>query len=521
MKKLISVLSCLMAVAMLFCACGETPAETTPAGTTPVETTTTAVTPTETTAPVTPTETTATTPEETTAPAVVCTEHQFEVSVIPAGPKTDGKKVSTCSVCGHTETEVIPATNSIKILAIGNSFSNDATEYLWDICHAAGIETVVIGNLYKGACSLDSHWGNMKADRIDYTYYENRDGVWTDQSQNISFALAREAWDIITVQQASQDTGIPSTYGNLQNILDYVNGLKLNPDARIYWHMTWAYDQPSTHANFVNYCSDQIAMYEAIVETTKTEVLTLSDIAGVIPCGTTIQNLRTSTLNGKLTRDTYHMSYNYGRYALALTWFGELTGLDPAQIDWVPSSYPEIANLLDVIREAVKNALATPFTVTPAATPGDAPIALTEDDIDFSKYEEIDWGAQMHAYYTSTSKSEIFVEGSNRATDYVYYIGSKQFTKDELPVGTVIVVDTGFMYRPDGWTALGTKTDAKARPDSVATKVVVIDEAWWGNFTVRAFNLSRLGVQITSYQAPSAELTEADIAHLRIFVPKA
>ena len=37
---------------------------------------------------------------------------------------------------------------SIKILAIGNSFSDDATEHLFGILKDAGVEEVIIGNLY-------------------------------------------------------------------------------------------------------------------------------------------------------------------------------------------------------------------------------------------------------------------------------------------------------------------------------------------------------------------------------------
>lgn len=43
---------------------------------------------------------------------------------------------------------------TIKILAIGNSFSEDAIEqYLHELAYADGIETV-IGNLYIPGCSL-------------------------------------------------------------------------------------------------------------------------------------------------------------------------------------------------------------------------------------------------------------------------------------------------------------------------------------------------------------------------------
>ena len=62
---------------------------------------------------------------------------------------------------------------SIKILAIGNSFSSDATEYLWNMLDAAGIEEVVIGNLYIGGCSLDTHWSNMSSNSGAYTFYRS------------------------------------------------------------------------------------------------------------------------------------------------------------------------------------------------------------------------------------------------------------------------------------------------------------------------------------------------------------
>ena len=46
---------------------------------------------------------------------------------------------------------------SIKILAIGNSFSIDAMEYLWHILRAGGVEEVVLGDLFIGGCPVDLH----------------------------------------------------------------------------------------------------------------------------------------------------------------------------------------------------------------------------------------------------------------------------------------------------------------------------------------------------------------------------
>ena len=47
-----------------------------------------------------------------------------------------------------------------KILAIGNSFSEDATYYLHQILEHSGIENQVV-NLYIGGCSLERHIGKI------------------------------------------------------------------------------------------------------------------------------------------------------------------------------------------------------------------------------------------------------------------------------------------------------------------------------------------------------------------------
>jgi hypothetical protein len=54
----------------------------------------------------------------------------------------------------------------IKILAIGNSFSDDAIEhYLYDLAKASG-HKVLIANLYFGGRSLQTHWERASSDGI-------------------------------------------------------------------------------------------------------------------------------------------------------------------------------------------------------------------------------------------------------------------------------------------------------------------------------------------------------------------
>ena len=51
--------------------------------------------------------------------------------------------------------------DTIKVLAIGNSFSQDAVEqYLHELGEAEGI-TMIIGNMFIGGCSLDGGKGSI------------------------------------------------------------------------------------------------------------------------------------------------------------------------------------------------------------------------------------------------------------------------------------------------------------------------------------------------------------------------
>ena len=61
----------------------------------------------------------------------------------------------------------------LKVLAIGNSFSEDAVEeHLSSLAQAEGL-TVVIGNMYIGGCSLQRHANNIVgAKDLDFRPYK-------------------------------------------------------------------------------------------------------------------------------------------------------------------------------------------------------------------------------------------------------------------------------------------------------------------------------------------------------------
>ena len=429
----------------------------------------------------------------------------------PATTFEEGERNVACADCGAEETERIPATGTLKVLAIGNSFSVDGMEYLWDICRAGGVETVVLGNLYIGGCTLNTHWTNIAGEKRAYTYYKNTNGTWT-KTDNVSVqtALKQESWDVITVQQASGSSGKPDTYGSLSKILDHVETNKTNPTARILWHMTWAYQGDSDHSAFSNYNSDQATMYQAIVDTVEEVILPNTVFDGVIPSGTAIQNLRTSYVGDTVTRDGYHLHKGIGRYTAAMTWFAAITGRSLETIEWVPDGYRTLYADLPMIRQAVTNAIKTPYAVT-ASSYTEEP-RLTDADLlrmlglDPDGYELLELEMVTNAYYNSPVKYELYTTGSTAQK----YNASRYLTREELPVGSVILVDDGYQYRPEAWVSADSLTSP--RPGVVTATSVLVTEEWWGSYTIRAFNLS--------YVNASGTMTEADSVHLRIYVPK-
>lgn len=259
-----------------------------------------------------------------------------------------------------------PYKKSLKILAFGNSFSKDAMQHLWDIAKSYGVETVILGNLNIGGCSLETHYTNMSQKLAAYTYSKNINGEWVNTKNATALSgLQDEDWDIITLQQASDQNYDSSTYSNLSGILRYLEQYKPKKDTKILWHMTWAYQSDSKKAAFKDYNNNQIKMYEAILKRVKNDVLFYDNFSGVIPAGTAIQNLRKTTVGDTLTRDGYHLSYGMGRYVAALTWYCYITGADPFEARFVPSEdQAEIYLHQEEINQAVADAIRSPYEIT-------------------------------------------------------------------------------------------------------------------------------------------------------------
>lgn len=254
----------------------------------------------------------------------------------------------------------------LRILSIGNSFSDDMMEYVWQIADSLGVEEISLGNLYIGGCSLDTHANNAAADAPAYEYRTNTAGRWTTAyNVRMGEAIAAQDWDFISFQQQSGTSGVAASYARLGELLDYVRSIA--GTAQFVWHMTWAYQKDSPNPEFANYGRSQDAMYESIVAAVRSEVLAQPEISAVIPSGTAIQNARTSFVGDTLTRDGYHLSLGLGRYIAGLTLVRALTGLSVEKIAYAPSGVSERERA--VAAEAAETAVAEPFAVTQSFDP--------------------------------------------------------------------------------------------------------------------------------------------------------
>lgn len=88
----------------------------------------------------------------------------------------------------------------------------------------------------------------------------------------------------------------------------------------------------------------------------------------------------------------------------------------------------------------------------------------------------------VNSYYTSTVKTTI---STNKDTGMVYY-ATCQFTRGELPVGTVIEIEDGWMYRPEYWVD---DNKISTRPSVTSEYRIVITEDFWDTECHRAFNI--------------------------------
>jgi hypothetical protein len=266
----------------------------------------------------------------------------------------------------HAEERVLPRT--VKVLTIGNSFSENACKYLKEIGKDQGVE-IIIGTANIGGCPLEKHARLARESDADPSlkpYTTKHDGKTT--KINLQDALKAEEWDFVTIQQYSLHSYRPETYHpHVDELVGRIHSLA--PQAKLLVHETWAYrpDSPS----FKQEKLDQQTMYDGLRRCYEDVAREFNGT--IIPVGTAFQKVRATPgqqvvvpdpkfdyktavapnlpnqdhslivgwrwveKDGKktLSLDAKHANAS-GCYLGGLVWFEVLTGGDATKVKFVP-----------------------------------------------------------------------------------------------------------------------------------------------------------------------------------------
>ena len=264
-----------------------------------------------------------------------------------------------------------PYKNGIKILAIGNSYSEDAFCYLFPLLKQLGVNEsntkLVVAYISGG--SLNNHASNVRNNRYTNLRREIASvngGLSSASGYTLQQLIKEEAWDVITLQQNSDNSGNAATYNaDLDFLIDYVKTNATNPNFKLGWHMTWAW--ASNYSNYRNVYGNQVNMYNQICNAVQTKIVPNSAFSIIIPSGTAIQNARVP-FGDVLNHDGTHLS-NLGCYIAAATWIKTITGYDVSKLTtpytanktWGGATATiNTTNLPDIV-QAVNAAVAYPF----------------------------------------------------------------------------------------------------------------------------------------------------------------
>ena len=239
--------------------------------------------------------------------------------------------------------------NNMKLLTIGNSFSQNSTKYLPMICEEAGVP-LTIGRCVIGGCSLERHWNNARDDAPAYNAGGYGEGVTMKQM------LEADEWDVVTMQQASHFSWRNLTfYPYFDNLVEYVHTYA--PKAEIVIQQTWAYRTDNDRLN-KEYFITQENMFQLLKQNYDEAAGKIG--ARILPVGEAYRlfQLMTGDTVGELTRrpDGPSHANELGELIGAMIWANILCGIDVDSMNFKPEEVDE--KYMPLAKAAAKAAIA-------------------------------------------------------------------------------------------------------------------------------------------------------------------
>ncbi|MGQ8337461.1 DUF4886 domain-containing protein [Sunxiuqinia sp. A32] len=217
----------------------------------------------------------------------------------------------------------------VRLLAIGNSFSDNACRYLSQITQSVDSCDILIGRAMIGGCSLEKH-----AKLIDAC--EQDSSLKPYEGKTLKEILQQEEWDVVTIQQVSY---LSFKKESFQPYADQIYAFveEYAPQARIYIHETWAYGPDC--ARFEKFGITMKQMYRKLKKNYRS--LARHFNTPILPSGDAFYNSYKGDNKIDLwdSKDRFHASSN-GCYLAGCVWFHCIFEQPSNSISFKPDDMP-------------------------------------------------------------------------------------------------------------------------------------------------------------------------------------
>lgn len=292
-----------------------------------------------------------------------------------------------------TKAQMDTENDVLRVLAIGNSHTTNATEYLCKIFMAENPgKQVQIAQLYYSGCSVDKHVQFAAKDAAEYQYLTDYyvDGKYVNKRGNRELSTLREAltaevWDMIIVHEVNNNIGDVKTYTgtnarDMEKHINYIRKYSLNGDPQLMWNFSWSNPTSETlwkkgypgkfKESLIEKNGGVVAnvyntLYDKMVANTKKYVMTNDAFEGqVIPTGLAFKYAREDARNPYpndpdllMYSDYTHADNSFGRTLAGYVWYATLMGKSTfTELKYTDGNLTENekALLLDAVNYAIK-----------------------------------------------------------------------------------------------------------------------------------------------------------------------
>jgi hypothetical protein len=180
----------------------------------------------------------------------------------------------------------------LKVLMIGNSFSNSLFTYLPKMVEAGKTHKLKLANAYIGGCTLERHCRNVDAEKTDPELKPYSFVVTGEKSrkEKLSVMLKADKWDIVTIQQGSVHSPYKEkTHELAKKLMAFVKVYA--PQAEIVVHETWAYSGHHSWFKKKDFKPNTRQMMHEMLKANYTELAKTHKLR-MIPVGNAVQLFR-------------------------------------------------------------------------------------------------------------------------------------------------------------------------------------------------------------------------------------